>query len=137
MKIAFQNTFGILKILKIDWATSILMRGHGEILIDLLVNKLSIIHSTSYMNCHIFANFHILLYSFHQFIAMGIWKCSLEELILGEKQENSSESLFSLPFWGIPVGWNDFCNVAILLTRYSNFRLNSKFYCLAYWQRYK
>ena len=39
MKTAFQNTFGMEKILKIDGATSILMRGHGEILIDLLVNK--------------------------------------------------------------------------------------------------
>ena len=39
MKIAFQNTFGILKILKIDGATSILMRGHLDILTDLLVNK--------------------------------------------------------------------------------------------------
>ena len=29
IKIAFQNTFGIENILKIDWATSIIMGGNG------------------------------------------------------------------------------------------------------------
>ena len=50
IKIIFQNIFGIEKILKIEGATSILMRGRGENLIDLLVNRWSILHLTSHKN---------------------------------------------------------------------------------------
>ena len=38
-QIPFQNFFRMNKIIKIDWATSIFMRGHLDILTDLLVNK--------------------------------------------------------------------------------------------------
>ena len=39
MKTAFQNSFGIEKILKLNGATSILMRSYRDNLTDLLVNK--------------------------------------------------------------------------------------------------